>query len=1107
MDVRPAGVAVLLALLVLLAIGVEAFEFADELDTGLCLITPMYSEPLGMGEEAPLQSFGLEYTRALLLAVEHVNNADCAVLGPGCQALLDAGEGRRATLVPYLFNTASLSPEASPPAIKACTATDAQVSVAVFTSAQSTVVASFTGGLGHLLISSASTSPALSRTDLYPNFARTQPNQAENMRALVHFSRHIGWGKTVVMHNQDVLGSQLAEEFTKEGRENSLTVHPISMGNDLSDAEIDGAARQLVETGLKVVVLATFETEISRILKRVKAVIDAAGQSYISYSWVVPTISTQDLLQTSMTSANVVNEDPSAPNLFEGMLGVNVRMPYSERVTMIKEGLKTETADEYLSKIEAYMAAGGSAMGRVSRESFNQTFQELQASEVISSYSLASYDAVWTAAIGVATAARLRSRASTAGGASADTDVTGSEIMQLMESGKFPVFNGSAGHRAFLPNGDWDLSHTVMEVTNYGTPPGATHPRHAAIATIDLGTYGVTMVEGEKAVWANGREYPYVPPDDVPPPSILLMPLVLGSCVAAAVLLSAFLVWRNRRLKSQVERLENRIVGGLDLESPLAKMLVFLRRYQSSRRRPSVSYARDLEHLIVSHAGALTVPDLEKDMGSLSSGIKRFLLSAMKSGAEGVAQAGSVTADSCSSAVDCSARDIEYIKLIGGVRNVPASVVEEGTESVDSPLLIPANLDVGCETNQTLATAAGANIRSAAKDEWIEAPEALKEQIACDFFLDTITSDSPLNFCATPIRLVVQQSMETLRLLPSIPCQSRLLKFTQCVESGYQDDKYHCKKHGADVVHRLMTMLNRTGLAQLSAAPDKKHSQTVGLLSMVAAMVHDYGHPQVSNAFLVELEDVMALDANNQAVAENFALRETMKMVMDPNHSFLAANAAGVLDNSWSTRMQRRKWFRNMVIQMVLATDMSRHFDMLSQFETQIVQNRELRANKSPQELWLAMCDDQRRLVLQIAIKVADLGHLALPMDIHSVWLERLQEEFFDQGDREKAAGLRPSPLMDRDLPGLCAPENQIGFIRVMVLPLFKAWVEVFPACAPLLIQVEANLDHYNVLHHGSRKSMEEAARKSGLSHRGSSWRSPFISRIASFARPATEEG
>jgi hypothetical protein len=30
-------------------------------------------------------------------------------------------------------------------------------------------------------------------------------------------------------------------------------------------------------------------------------------------------------------------------------------------------------------------------------------------------------------------------------------------------------------------------------------------------------------------------------------------------------------------------------------------------------------------------------------------------------------------------------------------------------------------------------------------------------------------------------------------------------------------------------------------------------------------------------------------------------------------------------------------------------------------------------------------------------LQVADLGHLALPMKIHSVWLERLQEEFFAQ--------------------------------------------------------------------------------------------------------------
>eukprot|EP00193_Tetraselmis_chui_P010161 CAMPEP_0177787870 /NCGR_PEP_ID=MMETSP0491_2-20121128/21772_1 /TAXON_ID=63592 /ORGANISM="Tetraselmis chuii, Strain PLY429" /LENGTH=90 /DNA_ID=CAMNT_0019309347 /DNA_START=77 /DNA_END=346 /DNA_ORIENTATION=- len=87
----------------------------------------------------------------------------------------------------------SLAPEAAPPPVQACASSEAQLTVATMTSAQASVVASFTGALGHLLLSSASSSPILARTDLYPNFARTHPNQAENMRALVHFCQELGW--------------------------------------------------------------------------------------------------------------------------------------------------------------------------------------------------------------------------------------------------------------------------------------------------------------------------------------------------------------------------------------------------------------------------------------------------------------------------------------------------------------------------------------------------------------------------------------------------------------------------------------------------------------------------------------------------------------------------------------------------------------------------------------------------------------------------------------------------------------------------------------------------------------------------------------------------
>jgi hypothetical protein len=115
----------------------------------------------------------------------------------------------------------------------------------------------------------------------------------------------------------------------------------------------------------------------------------------------------------------------------------------------------------------------------------------------------------------------------------------------------------------------------------------------------------------------------------------------------------------------------------------------------------------------------------------------------------------------------------------------------------------------------------------------------------------------------------------------------------------------------------------------------------------------------------------MAYDFNNQAVAEQFSLRETMKMLRDENLNFLAPLADGN-NGGRSNRSTAavRKCFRSTVIHMVLGTDMSKHFDLLSQFETKVMHNKKLRAKKNPQELWADMDDNQRMLVLQMAIKV-----------------------------------------------------------------------------------------------------------------------------------------
>lgn len=52
--------------------------------------------------------------------------------------------------------------------------------------------------------------------------------------------------------------------------------------------------------------------------------------------------------------------------------------------------------------------------------------------------------------------------------------------------------------------------------------------------------------------------------------------------------------------------------------------------------------------------------------------------------------------------------------------------------------------------------------------------------------------------------------------------------------------------------------------------------------------------------------------------------------------------------------------------------------------------------------------------MVQIALKCADVGHLALPEHLHKLWVERLQQEFFSQGDQERDKGMSVSALMDR---------------------------------------------------------------------------------------------
>ena len=185
---------------------------------------------------------------------------------------------------------------------------------------------------------------------------------------------------------------------------------------------------------------------------------------------------------------------------------------------------------------------------------------------------------------------------------------------------------------------------------------------------------------------------------------------------------------------------------------------------------------------------------------------------------------------------------------------------------------------------------------------------------------------------------------------------------------------------------------------------------------------------------------------------------------------FSASCALGIADDiglfSGMSR-QTAKQTRKQIIEMVLATDMGSHFDIISSFASMMaakgVKGTIDEANKDKSIFgsfdFLSESCATRILILKVAIKLADLGHCLLPWEEHLSWCERLEAEFFTQGDAERSESLHISPLMDRDHPGVCDHRNSVGFFQMFVIPMLELWTGLFPSCTPILKQATANLE------------------------------------------------
>ena len=195
---------------------------------------------------------------------------------------------------------------------------------------------------------------------------------------------------------------------------------------------------------------------------------------------------------------------------------------------------------------------------------------------------------------------------------------------------------------------------------------------------------------------------------------------------------------------------------------------------------------------------------------------------------------------------------------------------------------------------------------------------------------------------------------------------------------------------------------------------------------LMAAAMHDVDHPGVSNAYLTETSDLLAVRYNDRSSLENHHLAV----------GFGIMHRAELLT---SLTEDDYKAFRKLTIALVLSTDLANHFTSLGAFRTEISSGgvRIQQIAKGAQDR-KKLDESSVQNVLAMMLKCADVGHAAKPREQHMKWTRRITVEFFEQGDKERLAGISVSGLCDRT--AIVIPKSQVGFFEYVVLPMYSAW-------------------------------------------------------------------
>lgn len=300
------------------------------------------------------------------------------------------------------------------------------------------------------------------------------------------------------------------------------------------------------------------------------------------------------------------------------------------------------------------------------------------------------------------------------------------------------------------------------------------------------------------------------------------------------------------------------------------------------------------------------------------------------------------------------------------------------------------------------------------------------------FDLDALTNQHSL--VVVVLKILEKRQLLTIFSIDPITVVQYFLQ----IEMNYDRSiPYHNAVHAADVTQSVNVLLSNDALEDI-------FTELETLAVIFACAIHDVQHPGVTNQYLINIEHDLAILYNDTSVLENHHLAVAFRFLQKPGCNIFA-----------SLSRKQRHSIRKIVIDLVLATDMSRHMTLLSDLKVMVEEKKLSGSGILNFESY-----SDRLQILQNMVHCADLSNPTKPLPLYQEWTQRIMEEFFRQGDKERDSKLEISPMCDRATASI--EKSQVSFIDFIVRPLWSTWAElVYPNAHEMLDMLESNREWY----------------------------------------------